>query len=148
MESEEDAKDTALDLRLKKRTFRGQPVKARIKTEPVVRSYFPVPPPVVPQVPFGMVPFPPVVPFPYLPVPPTIEPHVPDINTGIIPISTTVTASSSETSTSVEPDFTSEVEKSSENENDTTPPSVKNLGGRSREIPKKVNLAFSSFTLF
>lgn len=64
METEEDAKDTALDLRLKKRTFRGQPVKARIKTEPVVRSFYPVTtvpvPPVYPMNP--MIPFAPMVP--------------------------------------------------------------------------------------
>jgi hypothetical protein len=136
MESEEDAKDTALDLRLKKRSFRGQPVKARIKTEPVVRSYFPVPAPVVPQVPFGMVPFPPV-PFPYLPVPPTIDSQLPDISTLLISASTLTAASSSESS--VDPDLSSEVlEKSSENENETSPHSVKNVGGRPREIPKKV----------
>ncbi len=39
MDSEEEAKDTLFDLRLKKRTFRGQPVKARLKTETVVRSF-------------------------------------------------------------------------------------------------------------
>ena len=43
MDSEEDAKDTILDLKLKKRTFRGEPVKCRLKTEAVVKSYFPVP---------------------------------------------------------------------------------------------------------
>lgn len=59
METEEDAKDTCLDLRLKKRTFRNLPVKARIKTEPVVRSYFPVPP-AIPQFP--------IIPFPVVPV--------------------------------------------------------------------------------
>lgn len=42
MDSEEDAKDTVLDLKLKKRTFRGEPVKCRLKTEAVVKSYFPV----------------------------------------------------------------------------------------------------------
>jgi len=42
MDTEEDAKDTLLDLRLKKRTFRGASVKARLKTETVVRSFFPV----------------------------------------------------------------------------------------------------------
>lgn len=84
MESEEDAKDTALDLRLKKRTFRGQPVKARIKTEPVVRSFYPVTAPVAPVPPVYPplhLPFPPVVPNPmmdlsnfgYLPVPPVLE---------------------------------------------------------------------------
>jgi la-related protein 4 len=50
-EGEEDAKTTLLDLRMKKRTFRGVSVKARIKAEQVVRSYFPVsvvPPPPAP----------------------------------------------------------------------------------------------------
>ena len=42
MESEEDAKDTILDLKLKRRLFRSQLVKARLKTETLVRSYFPV----------------------------------------------------------------------------------------------------------
>ncbi|CAE7482858.1 unnamed protein product [Symbiodinium microadriaticum] len=42
MESEEDAKDTLLDLKLKKRTFKGASVKARLKTETVIRSYYPV----------------------------------------------------------------------------------------------------------
>lgn len=42
MDSEEDAKDTVLDLKLKKRMFRGEPVKCRLKTEVVVKSYFPV----------------------------------------------------------------------------------------------------------
>lgn len=85
METEEDAKDTALDLRLKKRNFRGQSVKARIKTEPVVRSFFPVSsavPPVAPVYPPLHLPFPPVVPSPmmdlanfgYLPVPPAVDP--------------------------------------------------------------------------
>ena len=42
MDSEEDAKDTLLDLKLKKRMFRGQPVKGRLKSETVVRSFYPV----------------------------------------------------------------------------------------------------------
>jgi hypothetical protein len=42
MESEEDAKDTLIDLRLKKRMFRGQSVKGRMKTETIVRSFYPV----------------------------------------------------------------------------------------------------------
>ena len=52
-ESEEFAKDTLLDLRTKKRTFRGQSVKARLKTETVVKSYFPVQtaPPIAPVFP-------------------------------------------------------------------------------------------------
>jgi hypothetical protein len=51
MDSEEAAKDTVIDLRLKKRTFRGQSVKARLKTETVVKSYYPVQTtPAIPQV--------------------------------------------------------------------------------------------------
>ena len=52
-ESEDYAKDTVLDLRMKKRTFRGQSVKARLKTETVVKSYFPVQtaPPIAPVFP-------------------------------------------------------------------------------------------------
>lgn len=42
MDSEDDAKDTLLDLRLKKRLFRGQSVKGRLKSETVVRSFYPV----------------------------------------------------------------------------------------------------------
>ncbi|CAM9339551.1 unnamed protein product, partial [Ectocarpus fasciculatus] len=42
MDSEQDAKDTVLDLKLKKRSFRGESVKCRLKTEAVVKSYFPV----------------------------------------------------------------------------------------------------------
>ena len=42
MDSEDDAKDTLLDLRLKKRMFRGQSVKGRLKSETVVRSFYPV----------------------------------------------------------------------------------------------------------
>ena len=42
MDSEEDAKDTLIDLKLKKRMFRGQPVKGRLKSETVVRSFYPV----------------------------------------------------------------------------------------------------------
>ncbi len=42
MDSEEEAKDTLLDLRLKKRTFRGNAVKARLKTETVIRSFYPL----------------------------------------------------------------------------------------------------------
>jgi hypothetical protein len=50
MDSEDDAKDTLLDLRLKKRTFRGQSVKGRLKSETLVRSFYPMQaPPVVPN---------------------------------------------------------------------------------------------------
>jgi len=42
MESEEDAKDTLLDVKLKKRTFRGQPVKGGLKSVSMVRSFYPV----------------------------------------------------------------------------------------------------------
>lgn len=43
METEEEAKDTLLDLKLKKRTFRGQSVKCRLKSEQssVMRSFYP-----------------------------------------------------------------------------------------------------------
>lgn len=43
MESEEHAKDTMLDLKLKKRTFNGQYVKCRLKSEPssIIRSFYP-----------------------------------------------------------------------------------------------------------
>lgn len=42
-ESEEDAKDVLIELRLKKRTFRGQQAKGRMKTEATVRSFYPMP---------------------------------------------------------------------------------------------------------
>ena len=45
MESEEDAKATLLDLTFKKRTFRGSSVKARLKSDTVVRSFYTPPPP-------------------------------------------------------------------------------------------------------
>lgn len=41
MESEEDAKDTIMDLKLKKRCFDNVPVKARLKTDAGLRSYYP-----------------------------------------------------------------------------------------------------------
>jgi la-related protein 4 len=70
-EGEEDAKTTLLDLRMKKRTFRGVSVKARIKAEQVVRSYFPVtvvPPPPAPimGIPGGFPTFPILPPNPEL----------------------------------------------------------------------------------
>lgn len=40
MESETDAKDTLLDLKLKRRMFNGENVKARLKTEVAVRSFY------------------------------------------------------------------------------------------------------------
>lgn len=62
MESEEDAKDTIMDLKLKKRSFNGTPVKARLKTDPGLRSYYTAPGPVLPIAypgmtfqPYGMV---------------------------------------------------------------------------------------------
>lgn len=88
MDSEEDAKDTAQALRSLKRMFRGQAVKARIKTEQVVRSYFPVQPPAVGALPpplFPMMPFPPMmtppVPidmmgFPFMGMPPVPDPNM------------------------------------------------------------------------
>jgi hypothetical protein len=50
MESEDDVKDTVLDLQLKKRLFRGEKVKVRVKSESSVRSFYPVPsiPPMAP----------------------------------------------------------------------------------------------------
>lgn len=62
MESEEDAKDTLMDLKLKKRTFKGASVKARLKTETVIRSYYPAPAqmaggyPMMPYAPYGSAP--------------------------------------------------------------------------------------------
>jgi hypothetical protein len=43
MESEEDAKDTIMDLKLKKRCFNNVPVKARLKTDAGLRSYYTAP---------------------------------------------------------------------------------------------------------
>ena len=61
MESEEDAKDTIMDLKLKKRTFNNVAVKARLKTDAGLRSYY-TPPAVLPLAypgmtfqPYGMV---------------------------------------------------------------------------------------------
>lgn len=68
MESEEDARDTAMDLKLKKRVFRGEAVKARVKSETLVRSFYPIQhqPPVVSGPPmFSNMPFPPQ----YMPMP-------------------------------------------------------------------------------
>ena len=67
METEEDAKDTLLDLRIKKRLFRGEAVKGRLKSESIVKSFYPYQPalPPVPIVPFaGFMPPPPMM-FPY-----------------------------------------------------------------------------------
>jgi hypothetical protein len=44
MDNEEDAKDTLIDLKLKKRCFRGIAVKGRLKSETVARSFYPVQP--------------------------------------------------------------------------------------------------------
>eukprot|EP01038_Epipyxis_sp_PR26KG_P007194 gene7194-9812_t len=59
METEEEAKDTLLDLRLKKRLFRGQSVKCRLKTESIVRSFYPIQqaPPIAPII-YSQMPFP------------------------------------------------------------------------------------------
>jgi len=46
LDSETDAKDTLLDLKLKRRLFNGESVKARLKTEVAVRSFYSQPPPV------------------------------------------------------------------------------------------------------
>ena len=43
MESEDDVKDTVLDLNSKRRTFRNERVKVRVKTETSVRSFYTVP---------------------------------------------------------------------------------------------------------
>lgn len=70
LESEEDAKDTLIDLRLKKRTFRGQPVKGRVKSETIARSFYPVqpPPPIVfPNMQFPIMGAPNMIPGPFSP---------------------------------------------------------------------------------
>eukprot|EP00606_Chrysophyceae_sp_TOSAG23-5_P000349 GSChrysophyteH2.ASY1.ANO1.947.1 assembled CDS len=46
LDTETDAKDTLLDLKLKRRMFNGQSVKARLKTEVALRSFYSQPPPV------------------------------------------------------------------------------------------------------
>ncbi len=96
LETEQDAKDTLLDLKLKKRMFNGQPVKARIKTENVVRAYYPMPTippiaPVYPVMPFpGMVPAPiEMVPFGYVPVAP-VDPASLNVETPLEPVQTEV----------------------------------------------------------
>ncbi len=77
MDSETDAKDTLLDLKMKRRQFNGEAVKARLKTEVAVRSFYSQPPPSLPMnvgsmrgfpvVPaMGMSPIP-VVPYGYVP---------------------------------------------------------------------------------
>lgn len=54
LETEQDAKDTILDLKLKKRTFRGESVKARLKSETITRSFYMIPPPMpTPFAPMG-----------------------------------------------------------------------------------------------
>ena len=54
-DTEEDAKQSLLDLKFKKRVFQGALVKARLKTETVVRSFYPLQntPPVFPVLPYG-----------------------------------------------------------------------------------------------
>jgi hypothetical protein len=44
MENEEDAADTLLELKNRRRVFRDSPVKGRVKSEPIARSFFPVQP--------------------------------------------------------------------------------------------------------
>lgn len=56
MDNENDAKDTILDLRIKKRMFRGASIKARLKTETVVRSFYPLQTPAPAINPYGQVP--------------------------------------------------------------------------------------------
>jgi hypothetical protein len=98
METEEDAKDTALDLRLKRRTFRGQAVKARIKTENVVRSYYPVAPVVAPVQPvFPILPYPPVAPIGIDMVPYGFMPPVPPVSGGAPSAAVPVVANTSST---------------------------------------------------
>jgi hypothetical protein len=98
METEEDAKDTALDLRLKRRTFRGQAVKARIKTENVVRSYYPVAPVVAPVQPvFPILPYPPVAPIGIDMVPYGFMPPVAPVSGGASSAAVSVVANNSST---------------------------------------------------
>ena len=64
-ENEDDAKDTLADLKNQKRTFRGQPIKGRVKSEPVVRSYCPVQsPPSIPPLGVGIPMYPGIPPYP------------------------------------------------------------------------------------
>lgn len=63
MDSETDAKDTLLDLKLKRRTFNGESVKARLKTEVAVRSFYSQPPSVPVQATMGGYPGVPVSPY-------------------------------------------------------------------------------------
>lgn len=59
MESEEDAKETILQLQLHKRCIRGERVKARVKPESKIRAFFPTPPqPLIPIVPMPFLPYP------------------------------------------------------------------------------------------
>jgi len=63
LDTETAAKDTLLDLKLKRRMFNGESVKARLKTEVALRSFYSQPPPVpvpamggyggVPMAPYG-----------------------------------------------------------------------------------------------
>jgi hypothetical protein len=50
LESEDEARTVLEQIRLKKRLFRGQHIKARVKSEATVRSYYPVRAPVAPPV--------------------------------------------------------------------------------------------------
>mmetsp|Transcript_2676 Transcript_2676/g.5653 ORF Transcript_2676/g.5653 Transcript_2676/m.5653 type:complete len:743 (+) Transcript_2676:331-2559(+) len=68
MESEEDAKHTLIALRTQKRQFRGIGVKARLKTETVVRSFYPLQTPGIPAS-SSSAPMPyPVMPYPGMPM--------------------------------------------------------------------------------
>ncbi len=72
MESEEDAKDTILDLKLKRRLFRSQPVKARLKTETIIRSYYQVQPGLS-----SAAMYPPALPFSsFSPIVPDMRPYI------------------------------------------------------------------------
>jgi len=56
LETEEDAKEVLLQLMMKKRTFRGEKVKGRLKSETVVRSFYSAPPQMPSTVPPSFVP--------------------------------------------------------------------------------------------
>lgn len=60
METEQDAKDTIIDLKLKKRLFRGEPVKTRLKSETIARSFYMIPSPPIPAAYPAAVGYPPI----------------------------------------------------------------------------------------
>lgn len=86
-ESEDDAKDTLLDLRLKKRTFRDQSVKGRVKSETIARSFYPLqpPPPIVfPNMQFPIMGGPNMIPGPFSPFM-MVPGMVPGMMPGMVP---------------------------------------------------------------